>query len=186
MFQKHCWCIRVSTEEAMGPCDRQPSLVDAMGWKVWCISFTFNEACFWYTTDAYVCVSSENKMSVVGEKHVQHKFTGFYLVILDLAKEMFLQNTRVSITINKACFKTLLMHTCVYWRGGVCLLKRWWDPVAASHRWPMPWDERCHCLGVVYIFYLQWSRFQIHQRRVRSCVFWRVDGRCHGGKIKCQ
>ena len=31
----------------------------------------------------------------------------------------------------------------------VCLLKRRWDSVAAFHRWSMPWDERCRCLGVV-------------------------------------
>lgn len=31
----------------------------------------------------------------------------------------------------------------------VCRLNRRWDPETATHRWSMPWDERCLCQGVV-------------------------------------
>ena len=31
----------------------------------------------------------------------------------------------------------------------VCLLKKRWEPVTASHRWSLPLNERCRCLWVV-------------------------------------
>ena len=48
-------------------------------------------------------------------------------------------------------FLSLIFVACFRYttEAYVCRLMRRWDPETALHRWAMPYDERCLCLGVV-------------------------------------
>ena len=55
---------------------------------------------------------------------------------------LFQKNLYLFIFIFTACLKDTA-------DAYVCILRQRWDPVTAMHRWSMPLDERCKCLGVV-------------------------------------
>ena len=68
--------------------------------------------------------------------------------------QKYIGNTRVKSLTHNYCLNWYLHFflSTVFLQSAdayVCVLRQRWDPVTATHRWSMPKQERCHCMGVV-------------------------------------
>ena len=81
--------------------------------------------------DSLYCSTFDNNL--LDEYHINHANISKIFPICN--------NFLIVITLITACLKDADAY--------VCILRQRWDPVTARHRWAMPSDERCNCMGVV-------------------------------------